>query len=71
MIKVFYHYVYGEGEIMKRFKIKEKEHFAGGIIRIVVDTKTGVNYIMTSGIGISGITPLLDNNGNIVIDKVK
>lgn len=56
---------------MKRFKIKEKEHCAGGIIRIVVDTKTGVNYIMTSGIGISGITPLLDNNGNIVIDKIR
>ena len=26
---------------------------------------------MTSGIGLSGITPLLDKNGNIVIDKIK
>lgn len=57
--------------MMKRFKIKEKEYLSGGIIRIAVDTKTGVNYIMTSGLGISGITPLLDENGKIVIDKVK
>lgn len=56
---------------MKRFKIKEKNRLFEGMIRIVVDTKTGVNYIMTSGIGLNGITPLLDNNGNIVIDKVK
>lgn len=56
---------------MKRFKIKEKDRFFEGMIRIIVDTKTGVNYIMTSGLGLNGITPLLDENGKIVIDKVK
>ena len=57
--------------MMKRFKIKEKDRFFEGMIRIIVDTKTGVNYIMTSGLGLNGITPLLDENGNVVIDKVK
>ena len=55
----------------KRFELKEKYYLWSGIIRIIVDTETGVNYLMTSGIGLSGITPLLDKNGNIVIDKIK
>lgn len=53
----------------KRFELKEKQYISGGIIKIIVDTKTGVHYIVTSGIGVSGMTPLLDENGNIVIDK--
>lgn len=53
-----------------RFKLKEKQYFAGGIIRIVVDTETGVNYILTTNLGISCMTPLLDANGNVVIDKL-
>ena len=53
-----------------RFKLKEKQYFAGGIIRIVVDTETGVNYILTTNLGISCMTPLLDSNGNVVIDKL-
>lgn len=53
----------------KRFELKEKQHISGGILKIIVDKKTGVNYLVTSGIGVSGMTPLLDENGNIVIDK--
>ena len=49
--------------------MKEKQHISGGILKIIVDKKTGVNYLVTSGIGVSGMTPLLDENGNIVIDK--
>lgn len=53
----------------KRFKMKSKEHIGGGIMRIVVDTETGVNYLVTTmGIGV-GMTPLLDKDGNIVKDK--
>lgn len=37
---------------------------------IIVDTKTGVNYIQISDTHKYGITPLIDKNGNIVIDKV-
>ncbi|WP_235188798.1 DUF6440 family protein [Exiguobacterium artemiae] len=53
----------------KRFVLKSKQHLNGGIIKIVVDTQTGVNYLMTSGLGLSGMTPLLDKEGNVVVDK--
>ena len=51
----------------KRFVIKEKQTFGVSEIQIIVDTVTGVNYICTS---ISGLTPLLDSSGNVVIDKI-
>lgn len=52
------------GKKEKRFSVKEMESYGGsGTI------KTGVNYIMTEGVGGSSITPLLDSNGNVVIDK--
>lgn len=36
---------------------------------ILVDTVTGVNYLVVSaGFG-GGITPLLDSSGNVVVDK--
>ncbi len=54
----------------KRFVIKEEQGVGIGGIQIVVDTKTGVNYLMTIGGGPSSITPLLDENGNVVIDKI-
>lgn len=53
-----------------RFRVKEMEgYLGGGTIRVIVDTKTGVNYIMTTGVGGSAVTPLLDSDGNVVIDK--
>ncbi len=54
----------------KRFVVKEEQGLNLGGIQIVVDTKTGVHYLMTIGGGPSSITPLLDENGNVVIDKV-
>lgn len=54
----------------KRFKEKSGEGFGMGAIQIVVDTVTGVNYIVTTGAAPSGITPLLDKKGNVVIDKL-
>ncbi len=44
----------------KRFKEKSNEGFGMGAIQIIVDTVTGVNYIVTIGASPSGITPLLD-----------
>ena len=38
-----------------------------GALQILVDTETGVNYINTVGEGYSGITPLLDASGKIVV----
>ena len=58
------------GKKEKRFSVKEVESYSGsGTIRIIIDTKTGVNYIMTEGVGGSSITPLLDSNGKVMIEK--
>lgn len=51
----------------KRFKVIETQHISGGIIKIIVDTYTGVHYLASSGMGVSGMTPLLDKNGKVVI----
>ena len=53
----------------KRFEVREQQHISGGIIKIIVDTETGVNYLVTSGAGVSGMTPLLDSNGKVVVTK--
>ena len=53
----------------KRFVIREEQSFYLGALMVVVDTATGVNYLVTYGSGASGITPLLDANGNVVIDS--
>ena len=52
----------------KRFILKSKQNLSGGIIKIVVDTETGINYLITSGFGLSGMTPLLDKDGKVVVD---
>lgn len=53
-----------------RFYIKTKENLLTlGQITIFVDRETGVNYVHTwVGTG-SGITPLLDENGEVIVDK--
>lgn len=54
---------------VKRFKTKSKESFNDSYIYIIVDTYTGVNYLYTMGMGGSNLTPLLDECGQVVIDK--
>jgi len=54
---------------MKRFEIVLEEHVGGGILKIIRDNKTGVHYLVSSGMGVSGMTPLLDENGKVIIDK--
>lgn len=53
----------------KRFKVKFEESFGLGAIQILVDTATGVNYLLTLGSGMNGLTPLLDENGDVVVDS--
>lgn len=53
----------------KRFVVQEEQHISGGILKIVVDTETGVHYLTGSGMGVSGITPLLDEKGNVIATK--
>lgn len=53
----------------KRFVQKLKQPISGAMLKIIVDTETGVHYLSPSGLGLSGMTPLLDENDNIVIKK--
>jgi len=57
--------------VNKRFIKKEEcnlDFYSTALI--IVDTQTGVNYLAlySSGGLLSGLTPLLDSNGNVVID---
>lgn len=54
----------------KRFHVKLTEQLPElGQITILVDTDTGVNYIQTwVGTG-GGITPLLNANGEVVVEE--
>lgn len=53
-----------------RFYIKSVENIPKlGRMTVIVDRETGVNYIHSwVGTG-SGITPLLDANGEVVVDN--
>lgn len=53
----------------KRFKVKSEENVGFGALQIIVDTQTGVNYILVVGGGMTGITPLLDSDGDVVVDE--
>jgi len=55
----------------ERFKVKEEYTLGLGSIQIIVDTETGVNYIINVGLTNNGITPLLNEKGKVVIDKVE
>lgn len=60
----------GNKDKEERFKIRYS-HEGKEIFKIFVDLETGVNY-MFYGIGYGGgLTPLLDKEGNPVIESVK
>ena len=63
-----------------RFVIKENQGLGAGMLYVVVDMQTGVNYLAVGGLtpthitpllGLTPthITPLLDANGNVVVDS--
>lgn len=54
----------------KRFVVKEEQTLGLCAVQIIVDTITGVNYLNTVGTSIAGLTPLLDDKGNVVIDEI-
>ncbi|MDE6092637.1 MAG: hypothetical protein K2F73_04590 [Ruminococcus sp.] len=54
----------------KRFVVKEEQGLGFGAVQVIVDTVTGVNYLNTLGNGTGGLTPLLDDKGNVVIDEI-
>lgn len=52
----------------KRFEISEKEGYMEGT-RIIVDTETGVQYLIAHWTNIGGITVLVDKDGKPLLDK--
>ena len=50
-----------------RFLIIEKDGFIEGT-RIIVDTETGVQYLMAHWTSIGGITVLVDKDGKPLLD---
>ena len=52
----------------QRFQEVYSEGFANSK-QILVDLKTGVNYLFCRGGYAGGLTPLLDEKGNVVITK--
>ena len=52
----------------KRFIIGEREGFMEGT-RIIVDTETGVQYLMAYERSLDGITVLLDKDGKPLLDQ--
>lgn len=51
-----------------RFKVVFKEGSMSGC-KILVDTKTGVNYLYTWDGYSGGLTPLLNSDGSIVVTE--
>ena len=57
----------------KRFEVVFKDGSQlkeDGFRQILVDTETGVNYLVWKSGYAGGITPLLDSHGNVIITGV-
>jgi len=53
----------------KRFEIKNTQ----GVLstgKIIVDTETGVNYLFWQEGYAGGLTPLLNRDGTVVVDRI-
>ena len=59
------------GKEMKRFVWRDRE--MKGICReadVIVDTQTGVNYLLVAYGNGAGLTPLIDENGKPIVTRV-
>ncbi len=54
----------------KRFIVTEKESGFMDSVQIIVDKKTGVNYMWVTQGYAGGLTPLLDTDGKPIITRV-
>lgn len=52
---------------MKRFEFTEKEGVMEGA-RIIVDTQTGVQYLLAHWSNVGGLTVLVDKDGKPLLD---
>ena len=53
----------------QRFVIQDRQSFPGGTLLVVIDTQTGVNYLISGGMGLSGMTPLVDEKGRVIVSE--
>lgn len=55
----------------ERFVVKETHTIGLCALSVICDTATGVHYLAAGGdaFTLSSITPLLDENGKVVIEK--
>lgn len=52
----------------KRFEVKKQGVFNTG--KVIVDTETGVNYLFWQEGYAGGLTPLLDRDGKVIVDRI-
>ncbi len=50
-----------------RFEVVDREGFSAGT-RIIVDTETGVQYVLAWWMNVGGVTVLLDQDGKPLLD---
>ncbi|MCR4796807.1 MULTISPECIES: DUF6440 family protein [Ruminococcus] len=62
--------MFGKEKKTKRFIVTEEQAIGMGGLRILVDTQTGVNYLNTASEIYAGLTPLLDENGKVIVTPV-
>lgn len=53
----------------KRFEVVESEGFTKGLF-VIVDNKTGVNYLLAKFGVAGGLCPLIDKDGKPLVTKV-
>ena len=58
-----------KGKDSKRFDVLYKEGALSGV-KIIVDKETGVNYLFSWDGYAGGITPLLDQDGRVVVTPI-
>ena len=51
-----------------RFEVVSREGFSDGT-RIIVDTETGVQYLLAWWMNVAGLTVLLDQDGKPLLDQ--
>ena len=54
----------------KRFEVIHSEGGFSGVVEILVDKETGVNYLFRASGYAGGLTPLLDREGKPVVSTV-
>ena len=61
----------------KRFVVKSEDSLGElgmAMAKVIVDTFTGVNYLVTISGGVAGVNtcviPLLDKNGKVIVDEL-